>query len=640
MKKYSVRPSLLVLGLAVGIIANAMINPPFIGPESAAVTSTPFVLKSIVVNGNMLTVDYQKGFDTCAHLLTTDKKLTHLENLFCANKGPITVPLSKMNNLFAVGRVYYFCNGNNYQMCAQATAVNGASPSSSASSKSSASSVVASSVPSSSRSSVSSSVSTVSSAASSFRTWPNTGIDPLVSMQSCAAPKAPAHIFYVDPIKGTNAGDGSQIKPWHTLAEVVNAKLINGEDPTKGVVHAGDAIYLMNGNHGQLKLTDYVGGGAFNNTDFITIQAAPGQTPIVTGLLAQNISKWVFKGLTLQLPADRNTFPAWAGVVNIRPAADIIFTDNAVYTEADATKWTPADWIASAKNGVTYEGPCGKILNNTIKNVQFGLNVLGDKVLVDNNTISYFSVDGIDFTLSNSAITRNRILDHYPFTTDEYHNDGMQGQAHTGLLDNILIDSNTVIESTGTYPNIPLVPTGLVTKDGKNYMQGISEFDGSWAHMTITNNLIVVSAWDAITTMGASDTIIANNTIVKNSSHPEMTPWIRVDTDKTGRVTPIRSIVRNNISPALFVYHLNNFYATYTDHNITSKIDEMRWATPTIVQPQDLFVNADITKGPLDLHLKPGSPAIGAGLFLTTPAVDITGKTRNPASIDIGAYAK
>ena len=69
--------------------------------------------------------------------------------------------------------------------------------------------------------------------------------------------------FYVDPVRGSMQGDGSQSRPWHTFSEVLAAGLITsqtrGANATasaslkpvnpRGVVRGGDTIHLMNGDY-------------------------------------------------------------------------------------------------------------------------------------------------------------------------------------------------------------------------------------------------------------------------------------------------------------------------------------------------------------------------------------------------------
>ena len=154
-------------------------------------------------------------------------------------------------------------------------------------------------------------------------------------------PAAPKKVYYADPIKGsTSKGNGTKARPWGSLETVVAAKLINGSDLSKGKVHAGDLIYLMTGNHGTVSLW----GPAYQNTSFIAIQAAPGQTPILNSLTLTNCSKWVIRGLTFENPkVVTNRKP----LLTAQNSSELIIDANKFRSESDVRKWTPADW---AKN--------------------------------------------------------------------------------------------------------------------------------------------------------------------------------------------------------------------------------------------------------------------------------------------------
>src|SRR5271170_5663986 len=140
----------------------------------------------------------------------------------------------------------------------------------------------------------------------------NAGLPPPVYTRGCPPPPAPTgNSWYVDPVNGSMSGDGSAAHPWHTLAEMVNANLISSyrysgkggynygagtlyQLNPSGQIKAGDIIYLMSGNHGVVNLH------GFENSGFITVQAAPGQTPVISCLSAAGASNWVFRGITFQ----------------------------------------------------------------------------------------------------------------------------------------------------------------------------------------------------------------------------------------------------------------------------------------------------------------------------------------------------
>ena len=449
------------------------------------------------------------------------------------------------------------------------------------------------------------------------------GSDPSKAAEGCAVPAAPAHAFYVDPIHGSMSGDGSQAHPWHTLAEVMAANLVNGKNPSLGKVHAGDIIYLMSGNHGNVNLP-------YNlpNTDFITIQAALGETPVLNGLTVYGGDKWVIRGLTIE------KINGGAYYVLAKLNTDhLVFTNNKLQSQSDVSAWTPNDWLNSAAYSAIYvNGTCASITNNSIKNVRFGIAINGDKINLSNNTINYFADDAIDFTSGNTLISHNRITNHYGLlASDANHNDGIQGWTLAGVAvqRNVTIDSNVVLESTGIYPAIPIVSTG----GHSDNMQGISVFDGIWSNVTASNNVVSVSAYHGLSMYGMSDLIIANNTVLKRSPNQTIDTWIGVFAAKTG-LAPTNVIVRNNIAN---YFSLLQTGVTF-DHNLSLKKAWMAWEQDIpVVDPVKTFVQSDPTDLAIDLHLIKGSPAIGAGVAVSGVMVDAESKARLlPPSI--GAY--
>lgn len=469
--------------------------------------------------------------------------------------------------------------------------------------------------PQSSAQTISSAASTISSTVTSIAS----------STASIFIPSTVAgKIFYIDPARGSKTGDGSAAKPWKSFQEVVAAKLISGDDATKGIVHGGDAIYLMTGEYGLVRPP------ATNNTDYITIQAAPGQTPVFTNLAMAAGGKWAFKGITF-----RNNPGGPAGQLIRVTLNDFIFTDNTVYSEADVSSWSPDYWVAHASIALTFTGNNAIISHNTFKNVRRGVTLVGDHIEFTYNTIDVHANDALDFTVSNTLIGHNSITNHYGKIDDGLHNDAMQGWTLNGdIASNVTIDSNTIIESTGAYPWIPLVPSGI----NPEYMQGISIFDGKWKNVTVTNNLIVVSAGHAISLYGVQGGLIANNTVIRKTADTVWDTFIALMPLTVDGTEPANIIVRNNLAPS---FRMPEKGSNIFDHNIAYLKQWQPWQKSIPVIPMEqIFVQPDPARGPLDYHLKNGSPAIGAGLSDGVPLIDLEGKARNAGSIDIGAYAK
>jgi hypothetical protein len=138
----------------------------------------------------------------------------------------------------------------------------------------------------------------------------------------------------------------------------------------------------------------------------------------------------------------------------------------------------------------------------------------------------------------------------------------------------------------------------------------------------ITNNVVVTDVWGGIAIYGVNGLQIINNTVLAtNMSQPT---WIQAGgTSHEGGISQ-NVLVRNNITtsiqrPSVGVLNL------VTDHNVTG------------VSPQTLFVQFNTASGQYNLHLRPGTAAIGAGSTEGAPTVDIVGVKRT-YPINPGAY--
>jgi hypothetical protein len=140
----------------------------------------------------------------------------------------------------------------------------------------------------------------------------------------CAVPPSTfGHVWYFDPVHGKTAeagGKGSQAAPWNNLQALVRAETgysfpllttapyrqvpvpgqpaVTKTGPNAGPIQPGDEILLMSGNYGGVS----VGGlpVEVSNSAFVTVAAAPGQTPVLTSLFVGETNKWVFNGLKVQ----------------------------------------------------------------------------------------------------------------------------------------------------------------------------------------------------------------------------------------------------------------------------------------------------------------------------------------------------
>ena len=150
----------------------------------------------------------------------------------------------------------------------------------------------------------------------------------------CAVPPTTFnHVWYIDPVNGktpADGGNGSRTAPWNSLQGVVGSTKQSGynypmlstvtydhypqknaqgarfyadgpsSDPTR--VQPGDEILLMGGQYGDISIGAWA--APTTNSAFVTIAAAPGQTPVLSMLGLTASSYFVFSGIKVQSMAD------------------------------------------------------------------------------------------------------------------------------------------------------------------------------------------------------------------------------------------------------------------------------------------------------------------------------------------------
>ncbi len=510
----------------------------------------------------------------------------------------------------------------------------------------------------------------------------------------CAEPGPIGKVWYVDPVNGktpADGGNGSQTAPWNSLQSVLSARVQPGYTrpllssvPYPHVadgkrvyvadqlgappVQPGDTIRLMNGNYGDIGIGDYK--QHVVNPSFVTLEAAPGQTPVFSTLYIRSTNKWMFKGIKVQsLWGANNNRLSLVTVVDQGaefPTTDIIFQNMELRSADSMDGWTQAQWVAQARNGFWQVGSpgdgangepyttCISMTGSHIENVRAGAALAANNSLFSQNQIDHFGDDGIVYGANNLAITHNDVHDNLDIG-DGNHEDGMQGVigpkapgVAVNHFQNILIDSNLVIRQTDPKLSFP------------TYLQGIDAFDSDWTNLTVTNNVVVTSSCWGIAYASVHGGKIINNTVVADGLMPvagNCKPLVAVG-DKTHQGLPSNDvIIRNNIANGLNIYNLNPNMTM--DHNICLTIDgkcmiltyvdgKPKWG---VYQPGEygdhniierrgasgMFVSFDPAKFVYDLRLRPGAPAIGAGSPIGAPSVDITGAPRG-RSIDAGAY--
>ena len=515
----------------------------------------------------------------------------------------------------------------------------------------------------------------------------------------CAVPPSTfRHVWYFDPVHGKTqaaGGNGSQAAPWNNLEALIKVETgysypllttapyrqvpvpgqpaVNKTGPLAGPVAPGDEILLMSGNYGDVLIGGF--SPETSNSDFVTIQAAPGQTPLLTSLFIGETNKWVFNELKVQSlqPA------ALSGdaLVQIKdggatlPTSDIVLENMIISSQDDAEAWSKAQWLANARNGFSAlstppgtNTKCVSLTGSHISNVKFGASLSASQLVFSNNQIDHFGDDGIGFAGSNLAITKNDIHDNLDIG-DGNHADAMQGVigvlapgAAVNYFKNILIDSNLVIRQSD--PELSF-PTGL---------QGIDAFDSDWTNVTVTNNVVITSACWGIAFSSIHNGLIANNTVVSDSlPSPGCAATVSVG-DKTHEgASSNNTAVRNNLTSRLSVYNLDS--GVEADHNVVmlGVSPEIIWyanGAPQYIGQPGTYANGNIinsagSKGEFanfnpatltyDVLLKSTAQAICAGTATGAPTFDIIGVARSapancartttgaPYAVPVGAYA-
>jgi hypothetical protein len=504
----------------------------------------------------------------------------------------------------------------------------------------------------------------------------------------CATPPSTfRNVWYIDPVNGKTqaaGGNGSQAHPWNSLEAVAAAvtgypypllttapyRHANATDtaavfaagPAAGPIKPGDEILLMSGNYGNVGICQY--NTEISNSSFVTVAAAPGQTPVLTALGLCSTSMWAFDGLKVQsLEAAAVGTSFLVGVADqgaSLPASNIVFENMTISSQDDVSGWTQAQWVANARNGFDAQSSAGgvdtKCISMTgshISNVRNGASLGADLTLFSGNEIDHFGDDGIDYGASNLSITKNYIHDNLDIG-DGNHPDAMQGvigRLPAGVAVNnfeaIVIDSNTVIRQTD--PNLAF-PGGL---------QGIDAFNSNWTYLWVTNNVVITSACWGIAFSSVHGGLIANNTVVSDgllATSGGCSPAVSVGDKTAGGSSSDDVTVINNLANVISVYNLDPGVTAGHNVGMATAGPVFSWYVNGVAKfygspgtygnaniiaaggPAAEFVDFDPSTLTYNVMLKAGAPAIGAGTATDAPAVDILGVTRT-APYDAGAYS-
>ncbi|MEK7253840.1 MAG: hypothetical protein AAB316_03790, partial [Bacteroidota bacterium] len=313
--------------------------------------------------------------------------------------------------------------------------------------------------------------------------------------------KASATIFYLDPLTGNMANDGSFSQPWSTLQAVFEADPFDTQvysptpyDPAVSVlvpknpgapVKPGDTLMLRTGDHG---IVDYIAGF---NADYITIMPQPGHLPVLKVAYLQAVGKWRFKGLTFSAIYPDGYYYMFSALSHgwHGPAADVIIEDCHLYSIADASGWTMEQWDTLACSCIWFAGDFMQAANNLCENVNYGIVLSGNNGTASHNQVVNFTGDASRGNGNDLLFEYNLFKNLYKVNAD--HNDGFQSWSEGGApRERVTLRGNVIINFED--PNQPF----------RGGLEGIGCFGGPYVDWVIENNLVAVDSYHGITFLG------------------------------------------------------------------------------------------------------------------------------------------
>lgn len=390
----------------------------------------------------------------------------------------------------------------------------------------------------------------------------------------CETPSASyARTLYFDAIAGSDAGDGSQAKPFRTVAMLAKS------------LRPGDHVIFASGTYGAIALTKTNAPSLVASSAWVWIDLTPGAT--VSGVDIRDVTRVLVSGGSIT--------KATGDIVTTNAASNVMIADAKVFgSTAPADSLTVQQWLSIASAFRFTSGSCLTAIRNTVTNVRDGFifsklvktyPANSIKGLALGNELRGFSADGSRAIASDVIIKDNKMIDGYVDVADgdANHDDMFQGFALNGnVFENITVEGNFMQDRTKQSRNLV-----------SNY-QGINIFDGLYKNVVVRRNVVIIGAYHAINMAGVDGLVIDKNTVV-SSFNGSRADWIGTPMSKTG-VKPVNNVVSNNLCPK----YNNTANATQTNNF-------------TITIPANHYMAFDLINGAVDVHLKTTSFAYGKG---------------------------
>ncbi|QQS06486.1 MAG: right-handed parallel beta-helix repeat-containing protein [Fibrobacterota bacterium] len=375
-------------------------------------------------------------------------------------------------------------------------------------------------------------------------------------------PPVSGRTFWIDPVGGSPDGDGSAQRPWRTLQEVLDRRLVayygrqsSGDPQSPWVLHdseapvqGGDRLVLKSGYHGLVRRSQF----CFRK--WLHIEAAPGDTPVLSQfLITGTFEKIHLKGLRFRkedwIPSDtaKGDERLWwkAQAINnatgtlleLRnglsgtPGREVVLQNLDLRSARDVSKWSAADWVDRAASGITVRSARKVSIHRChLENVRFGISIFegSDSSMALDNLVRRYSGDGFRLTSDWSRLERNRV--EGCMKVDDNHDDGIQSwsSGEDGSLGNGIVRGNILRDN---------VIVGILdsTDPLRGSPQGIGAFDGFFESWVVERNVIVSNTHHGITFYGMRNSRISHNTVIDQVPGDDISPGIYVRAHKDGR---------------------------------------------------------------------------------------------------------
>jgi len=346
---------------------------------------------------------------------------------------------------------------------------------------------------------------------------------------------------------------------------------VNGGVQQSGPIKPGDEILLLNGNYGTV---------SFNlpsievvNSGFVTVAAAPGQTPVIASMVLADTNNWHFDGIKFQSMAG-----VLASVNDGGGAADQfgnpLVTSNIVFTHEDfsnaddsvANGWTQVQW-RSATSGFQSQGSndganttCVSVVASHAHNLHEGITVNSNLSTSSYNEVNRFTDNALSHDGSYQVFDFN--FTHDPVDVGlAYHVDGSQQEGFALLQGQTWITYTDIEKNNNLFIDRydPTSPFATICMTGMDDYSGVGYVIVN--NLRIQNNVFISCGTAILYELNIQNSNISNNTVVPISTAQNPLPGISLTLTNNSN-----SRVCNNLAPNIVV--ANNQPGVTFDNNI------------------------------------------------------------------------